>query len=351
MPKKRGRRSVTVAEEAEEAEAEVVSSAKRRRASKGKRKRGSRADAGEEGDGGSAAESETPQRTPEGRGSGGPNGGSRSRKTAAPKRSSTADDPFNAAATAAHLGLDTVEDGAAGAAAATPGSTAVATPVAAHEAKAAEPSWLQLTPERLVRLGRASDKCAARALLRLVDAEFVVLEGFYRVRVLHGNVSVGAYTLSCADGWQPVYAAATNAHYIQAVRGASRGNRTDSVPSSAQHTVETSAAAELWQLPPISSGAVIALESVTADGLAVSNALEYVSEDQVTVLPSVEGRKMRELGLGLELCRLVPPPSSPSSPSQLDSGNVKPSKMKPAIAPRDWDHVSIAHHWSFHSWC
>ena len=368
MPKKRGRRSsaaaVAVAEKAEvEVEVEVeevVSSAKRRRASKGKRtsKRSSRAEAGEEGDGERAAGTHTPQqRTQEARASsGGTSGGSRSRsrQTAAPKRSSTSDDPFNAAATAAHLGLDITEEGTVGASAAatTPGSSAVATPVTAHGAKTAEPKWVELTPERMVRLGRANEPCTARVLLRLVDAEFVVLEGFYRVRVLHGNVSVGAYTLSSEDGWQPVYAAATNAHYIHAVKGESRGYRADSVRSRTQHTVETSAAAELWRLAPSNSGAVIALESVTADGLAVSNALEYISEDQVTVLPAVEGRKMRELGMGLELCRLVPPPSSPSSPSQqLDSGSVKPSKMKPAIAPRDWDHVRTAQHCNLCSRC
>ena len=365
MPKKRARPAISTAEkEAEElVEEEVVSSAKRRRASKGKRKRSSRAEAAEDTDGGgSDTGRQTPQRASgaRARGSGagaGGGGGSGSRKTAAPKRSSTSDDPFNAAASAEHLGLDIVDDsdGATGGAAATAGSASDATPVAARGAPAAEPSWLELTPERMVRLGQGSDSRAVRVLLRLADAEFVVLEGFYRVRVLHGSVSVGAYTLSPADGWQPVYAAATSAHYIQAVKGGvQRGSRADSVASSAQHAVEVSAASELWRLAPSQTGAVIALESGSADGLAFSAAFDLANESngQVTVLPAVEGRSLRELGLGLELCRLVPPPASLSSPSQqMDSSSGKPSSMKPAIAPREWQHVSIARHSTICSWC
>ena len=360
MPKKRARPAISTAEKEAEVlvEEEVVSSAKRRRASKGKRKRSSRAEAAEDTDTGR----QTPQRASgaRARGSGagaGGGGDGDGRKTAAPKRSSKSDDPFNAAASAAHLGLDIVDDsdGATGGAAATAGSASDATPVAARGAPAAEPSWLELTPERMVRLGQGSDSRAVRVLLRLADAEFVVLEGFYRVRVLHGSVSVGAYTLSPADGWQPVYAAATSAHYIQTVKGAvQRGSRADSVASSAQHAVEVSSASGLWRLAPSQTGAVIALESGSADGLAFSAAFDLANESngQVTVLPAVEGRSLRELGLGLELCRLVPPPASPSSPSQqMDSSSGKPSSMKPAIAPREWRHVSVARHSTICSWC
>lgn len=343
MAKKRTRRlsasAATGADEEVVVSEEVVSSAKRRRASKAKRKRSGRSEAAEEGDGAAAAH--TPQRTPEGRTSS--DGGNH--KKATPTSSGASDDPFNTAASAAQLGLDIAEDDddATGAtAAATDASASDSTSAESQGALTTERSWFELTSDRIVRLGRGTEARAARVLLRLKDAEFVVLEGFYRVRVLHGNVSIGAYTLGPTDAWQPVYAAATSAHYIQAI---GEGYRAGSMASGGEQTVENNAASELWNLAPQQRGAVIALESAMADSLPASDALEHATKDLVRVLPSAEGRELRELGLGLELCRLVPPPSPPSSPSkQHDSWSGKPSKTTPTIATPEWEHVSITIH-------
>jgi hypothetical protein len=321
---------------------EVVLSSKRKReraskSSKRKRSSAARAESAEPDGGG---EKGTPQRAAAAAGGG---SGSRKKKSST-KRAKASTDPFNARASAAHLGLDIVDDDAAGGAAATsPAAAAVPDDDVDDDApapEAAERRWLELTPERIVRLGRGGSPSAVRVLLRLVDAEYAVLEGFYRVRVLRGSASIGAYELGPADGWQPVFATATSVHYVQAVAGRRRRGSASELPGSgAAAEAEAEAASSLWQLAPKQSGAVIALESVLADGLPVPESYERAGQEPLSVLPPAEGRAMRDLGLGLELCRLVPPPPSSPQAEQQDTGNGKPSTTKPAVAPPEWEHV------------
>ena len=356
MPKKRKSAAAAAAAmpPAEEEEVVIASSAKRKRAStprQGKRKRSVRVKAADPDDAETATEQDAavsmPQAAP---GSGGRGSGKKrsSRKKEKPAAVGAAESSVDfSKASAAHLGLDIVgEDDLRRRAEPSPQppAAAAATPAAATEPAAPrtsdERSWLELAPERVVRLGH-DGRTGVRALLRLLDGECAVIEGFYRLKVLRGSVRIGGYSLTAGDDWQPVQATGANVHYLQAMDGSDGGAKRVGVGA------EAAAVTGLWKLKPKQMGAVVALESLQADSDGEGS---DDAKEPLAVLPSAEGRIAAELGLGLELCRLAPPPpeQTPGSPAPAADGGGgggaqgiggKPSTTRPSIAPPEWEHA------------